>query len=39
MIIGRSGVRWMAYPKHSEGEMRTAEIPWGALGMEVPDVE
>lgn len=39
MIIGRSGVRWMAYPKHSEGEMRTAEIPWGAMGMEVPDVE
>jgi len=33
MIVRESGVMWMCYPKHMDGEMRTAEIPWDVLGM------
>lgn len=39
MIIQEDGVRWMAYPKHQDDEIRTARIPWSALGMEVIRVE
>lgn len=34
MIVRESGVMWMCYPKYTDTEVRTAEIPWACLGME-----
>lgn len=34
MIVRESGLMWMCYPKHTDMEIRTAEITWATLGME-----
>lgn len=39
MVIQEDGVCWMAYPKHVDEEIRTARVPWAAMGMEAIRVD
>ena len=31
MIVGAAGVRWMCYLKHTDVEVRTADVPWTVI--------